>query len=223
MPIQWLEHIKDFPDPNLADNEGLVAVGGELSPEWLLQAYSIGLFPWFNEDDPILWWSPNPRMILYPNKFKVSKSFRNTLNQNKLTVTFNKCFKDVIENCGTVERNGQAGTWLTKDMKEAYNTMHELGWAHSVEVWLANELVGGLYGLAIGKVFFGESMFSKVSNASKVGLYSLCETLKNLEFEFIDCQVYTSHLESLGAQELARKDFLNLLETQSSYTKLKIV
>ena len=216
MSIVWLEHIKDFPDPNLGDNEGLLAIGGELTPEWLLKAYRMGIFPWFNAGDPIMWWSPNPRMILYPKEFKVSKSFRNILNKKKHVVTFNRNFQEVIQYCGEIKRMGQEGTWLTSEMKSAYLTLHKMGWAHSIEVWNESELVGGLYGLAMGKLFFGESMFSKESNASKIALYSLSQLLITKGFEFIDCQIYTSHLESLGAKEVERTEFIKLVQNQTN-------
>jgi len=216
LSIVWLEHIKDFPDPNLGDNEGLLAIGGELTPEWLLKAYRMGIFPWFNAGDPIMWWSPNPRMILYPKEFKVSKSFRNILNKKKHVVTFNRNFQEVIQYCGEIKRMGQEGTWLTSEMKSAYLTLHKMGWAHSIEVWNESELVGGLYGLAMGKLFFGESMFSKESNASKIALYSLSQLLITKGFEFIDCQIYTSHLESLGAKEVERTEFIKLVQNQTN-------
>ncbi len=198
-----------FPDPSLADAEGLLAIGGDLSVERLLLAYRMGIFPWFNEDEPILWWSPDPRFVLFPNKLKVSKSMKQVLRNSDFEVTVNREFKQVITECSRAKRNGQSGTWITNDMLEAYYQMHNMGYAKSVEVWLKSELVGGLYGIDLGNgVFCGESMFSKVSNASKVGFITF---IQNTDYKLIDCQVYTSHLASLGAEDIQRKRFLKYL------------
>ncbi|MEO0338733.1 MAG: leucyl/phenylalanyl-tRNA--protein transferase [Bacteroidota bacterium] len=213
MPIYWLnEDSVQFPPPELASEEGILAIGGDLSPERLLEAYSQGIFPWFNDDDPILWWTPDPRFVLFPKNLKVSKSMRPLFNQKKMQVTFDQEFRTVITNCQQMYRPGQGGTWITKDMLEAYCTLHDLGFAHSVEVWQNQELVGGLYGISLGKVFFGESMFAKVSNASKFGFISLVRKLQEWDFNLIDCQQETAHLASLGAEAIPRADFLRLLD-----------
>ncbi|WP_410006869.1 leucyl/phenylalanyl-tRNA--protein transferase [Aequorivita nionensis] len=202
-----------FPNPTEATSDGLLAIGGDLSTERLLLAYHSGIFPWFEDDQPILWWSPDPRMILFPEKFKVSKSLRKTLKSEKFRITFNKNFPEVIKNCATVLRKGQAGTWITKEMQQAYIALHSAGHAVSVEVWEDEKLVGGLYGIDLPqkKVFCGESMFSLVNDASKVAFYHLSEYVKTKDYKFIDCQVYNEHLESLGAEEIGREEFFELL------------
>ena len=198
-----------FSNPREASKDGLIGVGGDLSVERLLLAYKKGIFPWFEKDQPILWWSPDPRFVLFPEKLKVSKSMKQVLRNSDFQVTVNKDFNKVIEECSQINRNGQSGTWITNDMVEAYIQFHKLGYAKSVEVWLNNELVGGLYGVDLGNgVFCGESMFTKVSNASKVGFITF---IKNTNYKLIDCQVYTNHLESLGAEEITRDGFLNYL------------
>ena len=203
-----------FPNPNEADDDGLLAVGGDLSIKRLMHAYRSGIFPWFEEEQPILWWSPNPRMVLFPEKFKVSKSLQKTIHKKKFTITFNQCFSEVISNCSHIKRNGQQGTWITNNMQEAYLSLHKLGFAVSVEVWYDDKLVGGLYGIDLPqkKIFCGESMFSKISDASKVGFYFLVEKLKEKNYQLIDCQMYTPHLESLGAEEIERVKFLEYLK-----------
>ena len=203
-----------FPDPRQGDDEGLIACGGDLSPERLLFAYSIGIFPWYDPEDPILWWSPNPRLVLFPEEVKVAKSMRPYFNSSKFTFSIDKAFRKVMESCGVANRKNQGGgTWISEEIIEAYCRLHEMGYAHSAEVWdEKGELVGGLYGLAIGKVFFGESMFAKVSNASKFGFISLVKKLAECGFELIDCQQETRHLASLGARAIARDDFMVLLE-----------
>ncbi len=202
-----------FPNPTEATSDGLLAIGGDLSTERLLLAYHSGIFPWFEDDQPILWWSPDPRMILFPEKFKVSKSLRKTLKSEKFKVTFNQNFAEVIKNCATVLRKGQAGTWITQEMQQAYIALHSAGHAVSVEVWEDEKLVGGLYGIDLPqkKVFCGESMFSLVNDASKVAFYHLSEYVKTKDYKFIDCQVYNEHLESLGAEEIGREEFFKLL------------
>ncbi len=202
-----------FPNPTEATSDGLLAIGGDLSTERLLLAYHSGIFPWFEDDQPILWWSPDPRMILFPEKFKVSKSLRKTLKSEKFRITFNKNFPEVIKNCATVLRKGQAGTWITEEMQQAYIALHSAGHAVSVEVWEDEKLVGGLYGIDLPqkKVFCGESMFSLVNDASKVAFYHLSEYIKTKDYKFIDCQVYNEHLESLGAEEIGREEFFELL------------
>ena len=201
-----------FPSPNLASNEGIVAFGGDLSPERLLLAYKSGIFPWFEEGSPIIWWSPDPRMVLFPEELKISKSLKKTLKDEVFQVTHNKAFKEVVINCANIKRKSQKGTWITHDMIEAYNQLFKLKHAVSVEVWQENTLVGGLYGVDLGTVFCGESMFSKVPNASKVGFVHLVNTLQNNNYRLIDCQVYTEHLASLGAHEISREAFLSYLK-----------
>jgi len=202
-----------FPDVSEADSNGLLAIGGDLSVERLLLAYNSGIFPWYEEGQPILWWSPNKRLVLFLDKFKVSKSLRNTIKSKKYRVSYNTAFSQVIENCSTIRREGQAGTWITSRMQQAYLKLHELGFANSVEVWYETELVGGLYGIDLPekRIFCGESMFHKKSDASKVGFYHLISELIKREYRFIDCQLYTAHLASLGAEEIPRKEFSQLL------------
>ena len=202
-----------FPSVVEASKEGLLAIGGDLSSDRLLLAYRSGIFPWFEDDQPILWWSPDPRMVLYPERFKVSKSLRKVLDSNIFKVTFNENFSEVIKQCASVKRKGQRGTWITSEMISAYQELHEKGFAKSVEVWKEGKLVGGLYGIDLPekKVFCGESMYSKESNASKVGFYILIEKLKERNYKLIDCQVYTNHLHSLGAEEIPREEFLKAL------------
>jgi len=203
-----------FPPVSHANGDGILAIGGDLSPERLQLAYRSGIFPWFNEGEPIIWWSPNPRMVLFLDDLIVSKSMRNILNRNIFTVTFNQNFRDVISNCQQVKRDGQSGTWITNEMIEAYCKLNELGIAKSVEVWHNNQLVGGLYGIDLGHVFCGESMFSLVSNASKVAFISLVKQLRETNYQLLDCQVYNEHLESLGCVEIDRKDFMNILNNK---------
>jgi len=203
-----------FPPVSHANPDGILAIGGDLSPERLQLAYRSGIFPWFNEGEPIIWWSPNPRMVLFLDDLIVSKSMRNILNRNIFTVTFNQNFRDVISNCQQVIRDGQSGTWITNEMIEAYCKLNQLGIAKSVEVWQNNELVGGLYGIDLGHIFCGESMFSLVSNASKVAFISLVKQLRETNYQLLDCQVYNEHLESLGCVEIDRKDFMNILNNK---------
>ncbi len=212
MPIFWLSDNIQFPDPHFTGEEDILAVGGDLSRERLLEAYRIGLFPWFNPQDPILWWCPDPRYVIFPDEIKVSKSMRPYFNQQKFKVTFDLDFESVITACQDMYRPGQNGTWLTNDMKEAYIDLHQKGYCHSVEVWEDNTLVGGLYGMSLGKVFFGESMFAKKSNASKYGFITLVQKLKKKGYWLIDCQQGTDHLISLGARGISRNDFLKLLK-----------
>jgi leucyl/phenylalanyl-tRNA--protein transferase len=200
-----------FPPVSETDSDGILAVGGDLSPERLQLAYRSGIFPWFGEGEPITWWSPNPRMVLFPDELIISKSMRNILNRNIFKVTFNQNFRDVISNCQKIKRDGQNGTWITNDMIEAYCKLHELGIAKSIEVWQDDELVGGLYGIDLGHVFCGESMFSKVSNASKVAFIALADQLKKDNYKLLDCQVYNPHLESLGCREIDREEFMSIL------------
>lgn len=199
-----------FPNPEFADPNGLLAIGGDLSPERLINAYKSGIFPWYNYP-PILWWSPPLRPVIFPRLFKMSRSLYQELKRERFRVTFDRDFQSVITNCASAKRKECIGTWINKEMKVAYLKLHELGFAHSVEVWLEDELVGGLYGLSIGKVFFGESMFYKVSNASKVAFSCLVAYLIDNDFFFIDCQVTNNHLISLGAIEIPRSVFLTIL------------
>ena len=198
-----------FPDPSLAEDDGLLAVGGDLSTNRLLLAYHNGIFPWYNDDTPILWYSPHERFVLFPSELKISKSMKQVLRSDKFRVTHDTCFEDVIEACSSAKRKGQDGTWIIKDMKEAYTRLHDEGRAHSVEVWENGTLVGGLYGVEMDKVFCGESMFSQVSNTSKVALINLCQSGK---YELIDCQVYTEHLESMGARMISREEYMHILK-----------
>lgn len=207
-----LNHRLLFPDVEKADDDGLLAVGGDLSPERLLLAYKNGIFPWFNEDSMILWWSPDPRMVLFPNKIKISKSMAQVIKSNKFRITWNTQFEEVVNACSAIKRKGQAGTWITPEMKSAYLKLHQMGIAKSIEVWENDNLVGGLYGIDLGNVFCGESMFSRKSNASKFAFISLAKELKQKEYKLIDCQVYTAHLESLGAEEIPRKQFIKILK-----------
>ena len=200
-----------FPPAETASPEGIVAVGGDLSPERLLLAYKSGIFPWFEDDEPILWWSPPERMVLFFEDLKISKSMRNIINQRKFKVTFNTAFRDVISNCQQSPRKDQDGTWISDEIIESYCKLHELGHAKSVEVWQNNELVGGFYGIEMGNIFCGESMFAKVSNASKAGFIQFVAKYHK-KYELIDCQVYTEHLASLGAVEIPSDVFLDYLE-----------
>lgn len=207
--MHFLNHNIVFPKVENADEEGLLATGGDLSSERLLLAYKSGIFPWFEDGQPILWWSPNPRFVLFPENLKVSKSMKQTLRNSDFKVTVNNAFKDVITSCSQTKRNGEVGTWITESMIEGYIKLHQLGHAKSIEVWQNNELVGGLYGIDLGDVFCGESMFSKVSNASKVGFITF---IQNSNYKLIDCQLYTNHLASLGAQDMSRDVFLEYLK-----------
>ena len=205
-----------FPDTHWASDEGILAIGGDLAIPRLLLAYQKGIFPWYNEGSEILWWSPNPRFVLFTEELKVSKSMKQIMRSGKFKVTYDTCFKEVINQCKLVARNGQDGTWITKEMESAYTNLHEKGYAHSVEVWENEELVGGLYGVALGKIFYGESMFAKVSNASKFGFINLVESLKKKGFKIIDSQDYTAHLESLGAREIPRNQFEQILSSETN-------
>lgn len=207
--MEFLGNDIKFPDVSKATKEGLLAYGGDLSSKRLILAYKSGIFPWFDDDGPILWWSPDPRFVLFPEKLKVTKSMKQILRNSDFEITVNKDFEGVISNCSIIKREGQQGTWITNDLKKAFIKLHELGIAKSVEVWLEKELVGGLYGVDLENgVFCGESMFSKVSNASKVGFISF---VQNTNYKLIDCQVYTNHLESMGAEDISRDEFLNYL------------
>lgn len=221
MPVFLLNEDIVFPNPNLAVEDGLLAIEGDLSTERLLLAYSSGIFPWFSEGDPIMWWSPNPRMVLFPEKFKISKSFRQVLKNKEFEIKFDHNFEDVIRNCSVIERGDQDGTWITNEMKEACIRLHQQGFAHSVETYMDGNLVGGLYGVSLGKAFFGESMFYTERDASKIALYFLVMKIKQWDFMFIDAQVETSHLKSLGAENIPRTDFLKLLKEALKYPMVK--
>ena len=210
-----------FPDPALYDFEGgLLAMGGDLSPERIWFAYQNGIFPWFNPEDDILWWCPDPRFVLFPEDLKISKSMKKILREGKFTFTENKCFEEVMKNCQAAERKGQEGTWITDEMIKAYSTLHRFGKAKSIEVWENDELVGGLYGVDLGHIFCGESMFAKVSNASKAGFIYFVEKYKS-QYQLIDCQVYTEHLASLGAKEIPKREFLKILKQSFSDENVK--
>jgi leucyl/phenylalanyl-tRNA--protein transferase len=211
MPLFALNNELIFPPVHLSEPDGLLAIGGDLSAERLLLAYRNGIFPWY-EGEHILWWCPEPRFVLFPDELKVSKSMQQLLKKNAFNFTINKTFKEVINNCKTASRRNQVSTWITDEMKNAYINLHHMGYAHSAEVWLDDELVGGLYGIRLGKVFFGESMFSKVSNASKYAFINYVYSLLLEGVKLIDCQVYTEHLESLGARMIEREKFVQLLK-----------
>jgi leucyl/phenylalanyl-tRNA--protein transferase len=209
----WLEpHSLWFPDPSqaLEEPDGLVAAGGDLSPERILAAYHQGIFPWFNPGDPILWWSPNPRTVIFPEQLHISKSLRKTLRKSCYQISFDRCFERVMRACAE-PRDYADGTWISEEIIRGYCALHQRGIAHSVEVWRDGELVGGLYGLALGRIFFGESMFSRADNASKVGFAHLVRQLRAWNFQLIDCQVANEHLFSLGAVEIPREEFQQML------------
>jgi leucyl/phenylalanyl-tRNA--protein transferase len=213
MPIFRLVDEPIFPPPDYADPSGLLAVGGDLSKERLLEAYRLGIFPWYSDDQPILWWSPDPRLVLDLKDFKISRSLSKTLKKGVFQVTFDHAFEEVIQACAVVPRAAQNGTWITEEMQEAYINLHGLGYAHSVESWFGGKLAGGLYGVSLGKAFFGESMFHLKTDASKVALATLVEKLKSWDFHFIDSQMTTEHMVRLGAKELPRRIFLKRLQS----------
>ncbi|WP_298882321.1 leucyl/phenylalanyl-tRNA--protein transferase [uncultured Polaribacter sp.] len=205
----WLSENIEFPPYEFTTEDGIIALGGDLSENRLIFAYKNGIFPWFSEGEPIVWYCPFERMVLFPDDIKVSKSMRKIINKNQFTITENKAFKEVIYNCKNIDRSDGLGTWITDDMEQAYINLHNLGVAKSIEVWSGNELVGGLYGLEINNIFCGESMFSKISNASKLAFIHLA---KNKKYKLIDCQIYNEHLASLGAREIKREYFLDILK-----------
>jgi len=213
MPVFLLDDSLVFPHPEYSEPSGLLAIGGDLSPKRLILAYQNGLFPWYSEGSPILWFSPDPRLILLPEQLKVSKSLAKVIKSGVFDVRFDTCFEDVIIKCAEIGRRDQDGTWITDDMSKAYITMHREGYAHSVETFYNGKLVGGLYGVSLGGAFFGEPMFYLMSNASKVALFYLVERLKLLNFDFIDSQVTTGHLKRLGAKEMDRSEFLKMLKS----------
>jgi leucyl/phenylalanyl-tRNA---protein transferase len=201
-----------FPPPELADDDGLLAVGGDLSVDRLALAYAMGIFPWYSGASPILWWSPNPRLVLFPQELKVSRTLRQTVKKGLYRVTSNVAFEDVIRSCATIPRKGEKGTWITEEMINAYLRLHQAGYAHSIEAWDGGELAGGLYGIILGRAFFGESMFAKKSDASKVAFATYVTQLAEKGFELIDCQVATDHLKRFGAREIPRAEFMEHLK-----------
>jgi leucyl/phenylalanyl-tRNA--protein transferase len=211
LPLHILNENIWFPPVEDALPDGLLAMGGDLSSERLLAAYKLGIFPWYDGELP-LWWCPNPRFILLPEELKVSKSMKTLFNKNTFEFTINKAFEDVIHSCKKIDRKNQDGTWINNDVEEAYIQLHKQGYAHSAEAWHDGKLIGGLYGIRLGKVFFGESMFSKESNASKFAFIKYVEQLKKEDIQLIDCQVYTEHLESLGAKMIMREQFLQMMQ-----------
>lgn len=198
-----------FPSPETASEEGIVAYGYDLTSERLLEAYQNGIFPWYNEEEPVLWWSPNPRFVLFPEKLHISKNIKKLLRKNIYQVTYNQSFEEVIINCASIPRKDQDGTWIHPEMIATYTQLHQLGYAHSVEVWYDNQLVGGLYGIKMGDIFCGESMFSRKSNASQVGFITFLQ--QHPEIKLVDCQVYSEYLEKLGAEEIPRTQFLEII------------
>jgi len=212
MPFFLPGNQNNFPDVELADEDGLLAFGSNLSIETLLKAYKKGIFPWYNENEPICWYSPNPRFVLFPGKLKISGSMKTVINSGVFQFSVDKNFSDVVKNCRLAKRKGEPGTWITDEIEKAYFTLFGSGFAHSAEAWHNKQLVGGLYGVQIGKVFFGESMFATQSNASKFAFIKYVQLLQEKGVEVIDCQVYTPHLESLGAEFISRKDFTRLLK-----------
>ncbi len=212
MPLQVLTDELWFPPLEEASKDGLLAIGGDLRTDRLLLAYRSGIFPWFNDDEPPLWWSPDPRFVLFSDELYISKSMNQLLKRNAFTVTTNKAFKEVIRNCSLQKRKGQDGTWITDEIETAYTELHELGYAVSIEAWKGDELAGGLYGIRMGNCFFGESMFAKQSNASKYAFISYVQQLQQEAVVLVDCQVYTEHLESLGARMISRNEFINIVK-----------
>lgn len=227
MKLPWLDPLAiEFPNTShaLSEPNGLLAAGGELSVPWLLEAYSKGIFPWFNEGDPILWWTPSPRMVIYPHQFHISRSLRKVLKKGGFSVTINNKFHDVISACAKPRRGSlfddESATWITHSMKKSYLALHQAGFAHSIEVWQGDKLCGGLYGVAIGRIFFGESMFSQMSNGSKIAIAHLVEHLKKWQYKLIDCQVHNNHLSSLGAIEIDRSSFERLVQQHTKQLNL---
>ena len=221
MPVYLLSEDLIFPPPQLAPREGLLAVGGDLSQERLLLAYRMGIFPWYSEDEPIMWWSPDPRLVLFPAELKVSKSLQKTLKKRQFKVTMDQAFEAVINACAHSRTGADEGTWIVDEMIAAYCNLHEAGLAHSVEAWQDNQLAGGLYGVSLGGCFFGESMFTRISNASKVAFVALVEHLQALKFDLIDCQITTAHLIRFGAREISRARFLDELKKALQSPTLK--
>ena len=212
MPVYSLPEELLFPPPQLASKEGLLAVGGDLSVERLLLAYRLGIFPWYSQGEPILWWSPDPRLVLYPDEFRISRSLNKVIKKHAFKVTMDCAFEKVIDECARVRLENQEGTWIVAEMVQAYCRLHEAGFAHSVETWLNGRLAGGLYGVSLGKCFFGESMFTRITNASKVALAALVNHVRSLDFDLIDCQIATAHLKRFGARDISRARYLDELD-----------
>ncbi len=221
MPVYQLSEDLVFPSPHLASKEGLLAVGGDLRLKRLLLAYRLGIFPWYSEGEPILWWSPDPRLVLYPDEFKVSRSLNKVINKGVFIVTMDCAFEEVITECARVRLENHEGTWIVDDMVKAYHRLHESGFAHSVEAWADGRLAGGLYGVSLGKCFFGESMFTRITNASKVALTALVRYLKALNFALIDCQITTAHLKRFGAREISRARYIDELKNAADAPTLQ--
>jgi leucyl/phenylalanyl-tRNA--protein transferase len=221
VPVFLLSDTIEFPPPHLASKDGLLAVGGDLSQKRLLLAYRMGIFPWFSNNEPILWWSPDPRLVLYPHEIKISKTLKKIIKKEVFKVTMDLAFNEVINQCAQIRLKKNQGTWIIEDIIEAYCRLHESGFAHSVEVWRQGELAGGLYGVSLGKCFFGESMFTRINNASNIALVKLVKYLKKLSFDLIDCQVTTGHLIRFGAREIPRKLFLEQLEKSLKAPSIK--
>lgn len=221
MPVYLLSDDVIFPSPHLASEDGLLAVGGDLSQKRLLLAYSMGIFPWYSEARPILWWSPDPRLVLYPQELRISKSLKKTVKKGVFRVTADQAFEQVIAECARTRRENKEGTWIGEDMIKAYCKLHESGFAHSIEAWREERLAGGLYGVSLGRCFFGESMFTRIANASKVAFVSLVKHLKSTSIDIIDCQVTTRHLISFGAREIPRPLFLAQLKRSLTFPTLK--
>jgi leucyl/phenylalanyl-tRNA--protein transferase len=221
MPVYLLSDDLIFPAPQLAPQEGLLAVGGDLSPERLLLAYRMGIFPWYSQDEPIMWWSPDPRLVLYPAELRITKSLQKTLTKGLFKLTMDQAFEAVINACAQSRTGADEGTWIVDEIITAYCSLHEAGLAHSVEAWQDDKLVGGLYGVSLGRCFYGESMFTHISNASKVAFVALVEHLRALEFDLIDCQITTAHLIRFGAREISRARFLDELKKALKSPTLK--
>jgi leucyl/phenylalanyl-tRNA--protein transferase len=221
MPVYLLTEKLIFPPPQMATRDGLLAVGGDLSPDRLLQAYRMGIFPWYAEHEPIMWWSPDPRLVLYPKRLHVTKSLRKTINHRTFRITFDQAFARVIAACAAARGAGREGTWIVTEMRNAYQRLHDLGYAHSAEAWQGDQLVGGLYGVSLGGSFFGESMFTRVSNASKVALVALVRQLERMAFDMVDCQIRTEHMMRFGAQLIPRARFLKELTQSLSVPTLR--
>ena len=216
MPVYQLTEKLIFPPAELAEKDGLLAIGGDLSPERLLLAYNSGIFPWFSEGDPILWWSPSPRLVMFPDEFIIPRRLSRLIRQRKYSVSIDHAFRQVITACATIGERDKKGTWINNDMIEAYCQLHEMGFAHSIECWQEDELAGGLYGISLGGLFFGESMFSREPNSSKVGLVYLVKKLREWDFDLIDCQMKTAHLMQFGAREIPGPEFQKLLAKSMS-------
>lgn len=221
MPVFRLSSDIHFPPAHLAIREGLLAVGGDLTVERLVAAYSQGIFPWYAEDDPILWWSPDPRLVLYPHELHISRSLRRILKKDRFSFTLDRAFEDVIRGCAATRGEDHPGTWIVAEMITAYTRLHAAGLAHSIEAWCEGQLAGGLYGVSLGRTFFGESMFTRVSNASKAALAILVQNLRSQAFDLIDCQVSTPHLQQLGAREIPRTRFLKALQRSLQHRTLR--